>query len=227
MGEAHVRGDLARMIQARPPQFLLLALLVAVGVAGCGQDFEGQEPPAPPTKAELSRFIAETRQPAYWLGPRFRGIAVSHASAGPWGVSLTYGPWTCDSGCTDEGGVTTQRRSMDDLWPDPTVPVLTPKKCWTRVKNAVAVLIGCDPGAYPHELLVYSGTHEIYVTSLYTPDGEGEIAVRTVVRGLRPLNALAAWPLPRPAPLSCHEFSRVDQRYRRHMPQRLRPLATC
>jgi hypothetical protein len=222
-----VRGGLARTIQARPPRRLLLVLLVAVGVGGCGQDFEGQEPPAPPTRAELSRFIADTRQPAYWLGPRFRGIAVSHASAGRSGVSLTYGPWTCDTGCTDAGGVSTQRRSMDDLSPDPSDPVTDAKKCWTRLKKAVGVLIGCDPGGYPQELLVYSGTHEILVTSLYTPDGEGEISVRAVVRGLRPLNALAAWPLPRPTPLSCHEFSRVSWRYRQHMPQTLRPLAEC
>jgi hypothetical protein len=116
---------------------------------------------------------------------------------------------------------------MDDLSPDPGNPVIAPKKCWTRVGKAVAVLIGCDPGGYPQELLVYSGTHEIRVTSLYTRDGEGEVSVRTVVRGLRPLNALAAWPLPRPTPLSCQEFRRVDRRYRRHMPQPLRPLAEC
>jgi hypothetical protein len=116
---------------------------------------------------------------------------------------------------------------MDDLSPDPGNPVIAPKKCWTRVGKAVAVLIGCDPGGYPQELLVYSGTHEILVTSLCTPDGEGEISVRAVVRRLRPLNALAGWPLSRPTRLSCHEFSRVDRRYRRHMPQPLRPLALC
>lgn len=86
-----MRAGFALMILARPPRRFLLALLVAV-VGGCGQEFERQEPPAPPTRAELSRFIAETRQPAYWLGHRFRGLAVSHASADRWGVSLTYGP---------------------------------------------------------------------------------------------------------------------------------------
>jgi hypothetical protein len=116
---------------------------------------------------------------------------------------------------------------MDELSPYPGDPVIDPKKCWRRVKKAVAVLIGCGPGAYPQEMLVYSSTHEILVTSLYTPDGEDEIPVRTVVRGLRPLNARAAWPLPRPAPLSCHEFSRVDRRYRQYMPQPLRPIAEC
>ena len=205
----------------------LVVALVALGVGGCGRDLEDEEPPAPPTTAELSRFVAETRQPAYWLGPRFRGIAVTHASAGRWGVRLTYGPWTCDTGCTDEGGVSIQRRSMDDLWPDAGDPVIAPKKCWSRIGKAVAVLSGCDPGGYPQDLVVYSGPHEILVTSLYTPDGQSEISVRTVVRGLRPLNARAAWPLPRPTPLSCREFNRVDRRYRRHMPQPLRPLAKC
>jgi hypothetical protein len=215
------------MIQARPPRRLLLVVLVAVGIGGCGDVFEEQEPPAPPSKAELSRFIAETRQPAYWLGPRFRGVSVSHASANRWGVRVTYGPWTCDSGCIGEGGVWTGRRSIDDLSPDPGAPVIAPKKCWTRVGKAVAVLLYCDPRSYPQELLVYSGTHEISVTSVSTPDGESEFSPRTVVRGLRPLNAVAAWPLPRPTPLSCHEFSRVDRRYQRHMPQPLRPLAAC
>ncbi len=116
---------------------------------------------------------------------------------------------------------------MDDLSPDPGDPVIDPKKCWRRVKKAVAVLIGCDPGGYPQELLVYSGANEILVTSLATADGEGEMSVRTVVRGLRPLNAQADWPLPQPTPLSCHEFSRVDRRYRQHMPQSLRPVAEC
>jgi hypothetical protein len=214
------------MIQARPAQRLLLALLVGVGVAGCGQDFEGQEPPPPPTKAELSRFVAETREPAYWLGPRFRGLAVSYARVERWGVNITYGPWTCDTGCTEEGVVSTVRRSVaDDLTVDDLGWPIDPAKCWTRVGKAVAVLIGCDPGGYPQELLVFSAGNEILVTSLAKPDIE--IPARSVVRGLRPLNDLAAWPLPRPTPLSCHEFGHIDRRYRRHMPQPLRPTVKC
>jgi hypothetical protein len=89
------------------------------------------------------------------------------------------------------------------------------------------VLIGCDPGGYPQELLVYSGRRAILVTSLYTPDGQGEISAGTVVRGLRPLNPIAAWPLPGPTPLSCREFNRIGRSYRRHMPQPLQPLAQC
>jgi len=225
-GEAHTEGRLGRTVQARR-RWRLLVLLVAVGVGGCGHDLEGQEPPPPPTTAELSRFVAETRQPAYWLGPRFRGIDVSHVSGGRRGVGVTYGPWTCDSGCGDEGGVWTQRRSIDDLSPVDYGWPIDPKKCWTRVRKAVAVLLDCDPGGYPQELVVYSGALEIYLTSLYTPDGQGELAARTVVRGLRPLNEQSAWPLPPPTPLSCHEFTRVDRRYRRHMPQPLRPVAEC
>ena len=89
------------------------------------------------------------------------------------------------------------------------------------------MLIACDRGGYPQELLVYSGTREILVTSLYTPDGKSELPVRTVVRALRPLNAQAAWPLPGPTRLSCDEFSKIDRGYRRHMPQPLRPTAEC
>jgi hypothetical protein len=143
-------------------------------------------------------------------------------------VRLTYGPWTCDTGCVDEGGVSTGRRSVADNLSRADVGYpIDPKKCWTRVRKAVAAWIGCDPGGSPQELLVYTGTSELLVTSLATADGEGEISARTVVRGLRPLNGLAAWPLPRPTPLSCQEFNRVDRRYRRHMPQPLRPLAEC
>ena len=216
-------------VHAHPLRRVLPVVLLAVGIGGCGDIFDGenQEPPAAPTRAELSRFVAQTRQPAYWVGPRYRGIAVSHASAGHRTVSLTYGPWSCDSGCTEEGGVTTQRRSIDDLSPDPGDPVLFPQRCWTRVEKAVAVLLGCHPGGYPQELVVYSGAHEIFVTSLMTSDEQNELSARTVVRGLRPLNGAAAWPLPRPLPLSCHELDQVDPRYRRHMPRPLWPPGGC
>ena len=197
---------------------LLLVLLVGCG----GKTFEGEEAPPPPTNAELSRFVAETRRPAYWLGPRFRGLGVSDVSADRSGVHLTYGPWTCDTGCTPDGSVLTGRRSIaDDLtvgdydWP------IDPKKCWSRVGKAVAVMLGCDPAGGDQEMLVFSGANEIYVSSLYTPDRE--IPALAVLPHLRPLNDAAAWPLPRPVPLSCHEFDDVDRRYRRHMPQPLRP----
>jgi hypothetical protein len=205
----------------------VLALLVAVALGGCGEEFEGDAPPAPPTTAELSSFIAETRRPGYWLGPRFRGVTVSHVSASRDRVSLTYGAWTCDSGCTDSGGVSTGPRDIDALSRFDFVAAGRPKDCWRRVGRAVAVLMGCDPGGYPHELVIYSGTREILVTSLYTRDGQGEIPVGTVVRRLRPLNARAPWPLQRPEPLSCGDFRRVDRRYRRHMPQSLRPRSEC
>jgi hypothetical protein len=212
---------------------LLLALLVAVAFGGCGQrslgeGFEGDKPPAPPTTAELSRLVAETRQPAYWLGARFRGITVSHASSIRGEVSLTYGPWTCDSGCIDAGGVTTGRRHIDALSRfDFADASIDPKDCWTRVGNAVAALPGCDPEGYPQELLIYAGTREILITSLYTSDGQAEIPARAVLRGLRPLNAHAPWPLQRPKALSCRDFGQVDRRYRRHMPQPLQPRSEC
>ena len=116
---------------------------------------------------------------------------------------------------------------MDEVEHDRSDPVIAPRKCWRRVGTAVAVLLGCDPGGYPQQLVVFAGAYEIHVTSLYTPDGKEEIPVHTVVRGLRPLNAQAAWPSLRPTPLSCHAFSQVDRRYRLHMPRALRPLTEC
>jgi hypothetical protein len=92
-----------------------------------------------------------------------------------------------------------------------------------RVGRAIAVLLGCDPRGYPPELLIYTGTHEIDITSLYTPDGETEIPMRAVVPRLRPLNDRAPWPLQRPERSSGRDFAEVDRRYRRHMPQALRP----
>lgn len=218
----------ARAMEAGRSRRSLLGFLVAVALGGCGQGSEGEQPPAPPTTAELSRLVAETRPSAYWLGPRFRGITVSHTSADGGAVGVTYGPWTCDSGCIDAGGVWTAHRDVNDLASfDFDDAGLDPKDCWTRVARAVAVLLGCDPDGYPQELLIYSATREILVTSLYTRDGQGEIPVRAVLRGLRPLNARAPWPLQRPKPLSCREFRQVDRRYRSHMPVALRPRSEC
>jgi hypothetical protein len=216
-----------RMIEAGQSRWMLLGLLVTMAFGGCGQNVEGQKPPAPPTAAELSRSIADTREPAYWLGPRFRGISVSHVSAGRGWVGLTYGLWTCDSGCTDSGGVWTGRREIQVLsrfhYADTGIDTTD---CWTRV-GRVAVLAGCDPHGYPQELLIYAGKREIRVTSLYTRDGQADIPVRAVVRRLRPLNARAQWPLPRPDPLSCHDFGQVHRLYRRDMPQALQPRSAC
>ena len=169
----------------------------------------------------------DSRAP-YWLGPRFDGLAVTHVSRQGGQVGLTYGRWTCDSGCTDSGGVWTGRREIGLLSRfDYANTGIDPADCWTRVGKAVAVLLGCDPNGYPQELAVYSGTREIYLTSLYTDDGRDETAARTVVQRLRPLNAHAPWPLARPKPLSCSDFRRVDRRYRRAMPPPLRPRTRC
>ncbi len=108
----------------------------------------------------------------------------------------------------------------------PTRPI-DPADCWTRVGKAVAVLLGCDPNGYPQDLVIYSGTREVLVTSLYTDDGRDETSVRTVVRKLRPLNAHAPWPLSRPQPLNCRDFQRIDPRYRRALPRPLRPRRRC
>jgi hypothetical protein len=214
-------------VRVRAPAALLAALAAVVG-AGCAGSVDGNEPPEPPTSAELSRFVAETPRPAYWLGPRYRGITVSHIGVNRRGaVGLTYGEWTCDSGCGDSGGISTRRRDVDVLSHFAYGEGIDSKDCWTRVGRAVAALVGCLPEGYPQELLIYTGSLQVTATSLYTADKQDEIPVRTVLRALRPLNAHAPWPLPPPTRLSCAELPRVDRRLRRHMPRVLRPSTPC
>ena len=207
--------------------YCLLAIVVLVTLGACGESLENDEPPKPPTKDQLSRIVATTRQPSYWLGPTFRGTKISAAYVRKGSTRFSYGPYTCDSGCIDSGGVgTIGRRRIEGLDGSNEGPI-DPRGCWTRAGRAVAVLQGCDPDGYPHELTIYSGTREVYLTSLYTDDGEGEVPARTVVRGLRPLNANAPWPLPAPARFTCKEFLRLGRPYRRHAPDVIRPRADC
>lgn len=202
-------------------------LLALVALGGCGEALDEEEPPTPPTKAELSQIVATTRQPAYWLGPSFRQLTISATTIRPRAASFSYGPWTCDSGCTDSGGVDTSGRDTRWLVRIEIGGHIDPRKCWTRVGRAVAALLHCYPDGYPQELLVFTGSRQIYLTSLYTKDGQGEIAVREVMRALRPLNGHAPWPLPPPTRLSCREFRRIDGRYQRRMPGVIRPRTEC
>lgn len=201
------------------------ALAVTAVLGGCAGS-SADSPPKPPTSAELHRFVSDTRQPAYWLGPDFEGATVSAIAAGNEGASLTYGAWACDpgSGCSDPGGVFTGRRpgSLADL---EVLGGASRRDCWSRIGKAVAALDGCFPGGYPQQLFIYSGDLEITVTSIYTRNGQGEASARAAARRLRPLNAHAPWPLPAPKPLSCAAFRRVEPRVRQHMPRPLRP--TC
>ena len=92
------------------------AALAAVACSGCLEaEGSGQRPPEPPTSAQLSRFASETLPVAYWLGPRFGDISVTHASREGGRVAITYGPWSCDSGCVDNGGVWTGPRDLDAI----------------------------------------------------------------------------------------------------------------
>lgn len=205
------------------------ALLVvsALALGGCGGAFAEEVPPKPPTNERLSRIAATTRQPAYWLGPRFRQITVSSATARGRYVYFSYGPWTCDSGCSPSGGVGTGRRDTAGLVDIDVGGHIDPRKCWSRARRAVVLLVDCSPDGYPQELLIFTGSRAISVTSLYTPDGRGEVPAREVLRALRPLNRNAPWPLPAPKRLSCKDFRRLDGRYRRHAPNVLRPRSDC
>jgi hypothetical protein len=131
------------MIGIRRSQPAVLGFFVVVAFSSCGLESDGQELPVPPTAAELSRLVAETREPAYWWGPQIEGIEVSHASASEDEVALTYGRWTCDSGCSDSGGVTTGRRGIGRLSRFEYANTrIDTEDCWTRVGKAVAVLPG-------------------------------------------------------------------------------------
>ena len=204
-----------------------LFVVFALGLGGCGGAFDEGVPPKPPDSEQLSRIVAATRQPAYWLGPSFRQITVSSATARRRYVDFTYGPWTCDSGCSPSGGVATGRRDMAVLVDIDVGGHIDPRMCWSRARRAVVLLVDCVPDGYPQELLVFSGSRAISVTSLYTPDSKGEIPAREVLRALRPLNRNAPWPLPAPMRLSCKEFRLLDGRYRRHAPTVLRPRTDC
>jgi len=184
------------------------------------------DPPEPPTAAKLSRIATTTQQPAYWLGRSFQGLDISAAIATRERVGFTYGPWSCDSGCTPPGGVFTSRRNVL-LTREGFSDRVDTRDCWTRIAQAVAVLIGCRPDRYEQELVIFSGDREISISSLYTADRRSDIPVRAIVPRLRPLNASAPWPLPRPKRLTCRQLKRIDERYRRHMPQALRPRLAC
>jgi|AntDryMetagUQ255_1029468.scaffolds.fasta_scaffold00020_13 hypothetical protein len=201
-------------------------MLAAASLGGCLGARDENDPPKPPTAAKLSRIAAATQQPAYWLGPSFQGLDISAATATRKRVGFTYGPWTCDSGCNPSGGVFTSRRNVLLTREDFSDRANT-RNCWTRIAQAVAVLIGCRPDLYEQELVIFLGDREISISSLYTADGQGDIPVRAIVPRLRPLNANAPWPLPRPKRLTCRQLKRIDERYQRHMPQTLRPRLAC
>ncbi len=202
----------------------MLMLVASAMLGGCSGD-PADTPPTPPTAADVAQFVSGTRQPAYWLGADVRGATVSDIRVSDRGTALSYGEWSCDpgSGCSDPGGVSTGRRSasLADL---EVIDGAASRDCWSRIGKAVAVLDGCIPDGYPQLLLIYSGTLEISVTSIYTRDGQGEISARAAARRLRPVNSKAPWPLPAPEPLSCAAFKRIDPGVRRHMPRPLRPV---
>lgn len=213
-----------RLISCLGSSFLVLA---TASLGGCTDAPDEHEPPEPPTAAKLSRIAATTQQPAYWLGPSFEGLDVSAVTVARQRVGFTYGSWTCDSGCSPSGGVFTSRRGQVLLTREDFGDQVNTRNCWTRIAGAVAVLIGCRPDLYEQEMVIFSANREISVNSLYTADGQDDIPVRVIVRRLRPLNANAPWPLPRPRRLTCRELKRIDKRYRRHMPQALKPRGAC
>lgn len=121
----------------------------ALALGGCGGVLAEDVPPKPPTSQQLSRIAAATRQPAYWLGPSFRQIAISSATVRRGYVDFSYGPWTCDSGCSPSGGVGTGRRDTALLVRIDVGGHVDPRACWSRAGRAVVLLLECLPNGYP------------------------------------------------------------------------------
>lgn len=128
-----------------------VVVLAAASLGGCMNAAGEGEPAKPPTAEKLSRIIATTQQPGYWLGPRFRGLDVSAAT------------------------IFTSRRGLLLTREDFSAQI-DPRDCWTRIGDAVAALIGCRPQGYPQEMVIFSGDREISVMSLYTADGQDDMA---------------------------------------------------
>lgn len=198
------------------------ALLVML-FGGCGS--ASDRPPPVPTSKELAHIATSTIQPAYWLGRRYRGLEVSFAAVDHRGVRFSYGKWYCDpgSGCSDNGSVATRKRNIELL---EFSPAEEPRKCWSRIGAAIAVLDGCDPSGYPHILEIFTGNSMVAVDSLVL-SGDGELSSFAVARDLKPLNEHAPWPLREPAALRCREFLRLSPVYRKSIPDSLRPINRC
>jgi hypothetical protein len=202
---------------------LLVAGVIAAGLAGCGTSSAEDRPPPEPTAKDVERLVAETRVPAYWYGPSIRGHKLSAIYEKDRGrVGFSYGEVSCDpgSGCSSLGGVTTARRdftkvgSNEETGPD----------CWSRFGRAVVLLYGCEPGGYPHEIDILTGRLAISASGIQ--DENEQPAIRDA-RALRPLNDHAPWPLEPPDPLSCRELRGFPARYRDEMPKVLRPTRAC
>jgi hypothetical protein len=206
----------------------IAALAACMAGTGCtGLDDGVDKPPPKPTRAQVDRLIAETSEPVYWFGPRYADYELSALDVQHDLVVFSYGKHHCDweGGCTAPAGIATERRSLRDAdLSNVDLEGVRRPRCWSRFGRAVALLYGCDPGGFPQELLIFTGSRVISLSSI---DDLGDRPARVVARDLEPLNERAPWPLAAPKPLSCRELHAVPKRYRRGMPAALRPRGDC
>jgi hypothetical protein len=194
---------------------LLAALLAAGALGGCagGADFGERAKPDPrPTAAKL-RALRAVPYPAYWLGPRYRGMKLSAAARLRDRVIVRYGRPSCSEGCEYPLSVFSQV-GHGDAWPGRAETRSTyGPACFRRVRRAV--VWGCG-GEYE----LFTGRSDIGFQTPIRGLGPAKLA-----RGLLPMNA-AARSRPRlaaPRPLPCRRFRRLPGWFAAKMPAAMIP----
>jgi hypothetical protein len=158
--------------------------------------------------------------PIYWLGPRYRGLALSEIRIRENGSSsVSYGKLSCGSGesdsCAWDVSLYTSPRSREDF---PTAAERTPGMwggpiCFNKIGQAVAV--NClDPDTEEGEETLLTGNESIYV-DMYDP------------RALRSLTPPRGRPPPAPIRLTCSEMEGMPRWAQRKVPANLRPTRPC
>jgi hypothetical protein len=200
----------------------LIGLAAAALLAGCASapGFEAAPRPPKPSTADIARLVSETREPFYWLGPRYGKYRLSEIRRlGARKLRVSYGKFACDgsSGCWAHAGVIDGPGDVAGAGLEGgSVRGGSAPQCWRKLGRAVVFVSGCDPEG--EEATVFTGHHAIYLDSPRVAD---------VARNLRPLNARAPWPMPPPPRLSCDQYTHARAIYRKHMPASLRPRKTC
>jgi hypothetical protein len=184
--------------------FALMAVLL---VASCGSADVASKPGPPSTPGEIAAVKhASYDFPVYWFGPSFRGHKLRNAGRGKGYVTFTYGEPSCDpgSGCTDPYVVQTS------LHREPATDTTMEDTCWSPVGKAW--LLGCDGF---EEGQLYTDRVEVYVDS-------GDADPPAMARQLKALQSTT--PVFRaPTPLPCAVVRKMPARFRKRLPQPLRP----
>lgn len=178
--------------------------LAAVMFAACGSSFREPEPPPPPSAEDLARIGERAQPPVFWLGPRYRGKAVTEATLLRGGTaSFSYGRPSCSpgSGCSYSISVATQLERD---------PITDDEICWRRLRRAW--LLGCT--GY-EEAEVLTGGVLVYVSA---------VEPARVARALKRMDASAgSTAFTKPRRFTCEEARAFPRRFRARLPDALRP----